>query len=100
GGCLELIRNGARLVRSADDVLEDLKGIAPAEYPAQEPGVRSQESDDRNRTPDLPGLTPDSGPPTPDPCPLTPDLDPPQQRVWELLAARRHADELAREAGL
>ncbi|HVL11602.1 MAG TPA: DNA-processing protein DprA, partial [Gemmata sp.] len=27
-GCLELLRGGARLVRSADDVIEDLKGIA------------------------------------------------------------------------
>src|SRR5580698_11511998 len=26
-GCLELIRNGARLVRSADDVIEDLRGL-------------------------------------------------------------------------
>ena len=31
-GCLELIRKGARLVRNADDVIEDLKGIAVPEY--------------------------------------------------------------------
>ena len=31
-GCLELIRKGARLVRNADDVIEDLKGISAADY--------------------------------------------------------------------
>src|SRR4029450_4275023 len=33
-GCLELIRKGARLVRSVDDFLDDVRGIAPPDPPA------------------------------------------------------------------
>lgn len=78
-GCLELIRKGARLVRSADDVLEDLRGIAPPDPPPM-------------KRPRAESPPPPTGPP--------PNLDPVQQRVWDALGSPRHADELSRELGL
>ena len=87
-GCLELIRNGARLVRSADDVLEDLKGIAAPEYGRPEPAPKP---------PDLFDHIPER-PPESEPIPAPPPtLEPASQRVWDALAGRRHADELARD---
>jgi DNA processing protein len=98
-GCLELIRNGARLVRTADDVLEDLKGIATPEYGKQASGGRQPPGatlfdDAQDKTQSDPGANApaSTGPP--------PDLDPTQLRVWEALASRRHGDELAREVGV
>ena len=90
-GCLELIRNGARLVRSADDILEDLKGIATPEYGANAKprGSKRFEARDEVQTPVAP------------PPPEVPTiLDPTHLRIWELLESRRHGDELAREAAL
>jgi DNA processing protein len=84
-GCLELIRNGARLIRSAQDVIEDLKGLAITEPPAVAP-------------------TPWMGAPEPTPAaepanlPLPlPQLEPLQRQLFEALSSKRHADELARE---
>lgn len=78
-GCLDLIRKGAKLVRDADDILEDLRGIAPPDLP---PAIRSTP---RVNTPNLFDM----------PAPV--GLDPLQQQLWELLAdGVRHADELAR----
>lgn len=91
-GCLDLIRKGARLVRSADDVLDDLKGIATAEWGAA--GRRREPEGRRPAAP--PTLFPDSPPAPPPPA----NLDPAQQAVWDLLASKRHGDELAREGGL
>src|SRR6185312_7226531 len=88
-GCLELIRNGARLIRSADDLLDDLKGIAAPEFGAKA----------RPRT--EPALFETSEPPAPPPPPAVPqNLEPVQQCIWDALGSRRHADELARESGL
>jgi DNA processing protein len=89
-GCLELIRKGARLVRSADDILDDLKGIAPPEWG----------SGKRNKQPGSPVSQPTlfAEPPPPPPPPT--NLDTAQQAVWDLLASKRHADELSREAGV
>ena len=105
-GCLELIRNGARLVRSADDILDDLKGIATAEYGEQGRGAGGkgrEQSSKSNLFPDEtpPNLAPGPSPlaPTPPPDP-PPTLDPLQQRVFDLLASRRLGDDLAREAGV
>lgn len=70
-GCLQLIREGAKLVRGVDDVLEELGGSVI------KPGGPA-------------------GPATP-----PPGMDATQLRVWEALAdAPRHLDELARQLGL
>jgi DNA processing protein len=105
-GCLELIRKGARIVRNADDVIEDLKGISVADFgllarenkasgggKQGEPPVReTKENEGENNR----GLTPPARQETP---PLPP-LDPAQQRVYDALAAKRHADELVRELAI
>ncbi|MBY0456689.1 MAG: DNA-processing protein DprA, partial [Gemmataceae bacterium] len=92
-GCLDLIRKGARLVRHADDVLEDLKGIAtgdfgPASGSRQPPVVGGSAAAEKQR------VTP---PPPPPPVPV---LEGVPQRVFDALADKRHADDLARELGL
>lgn len=82
-GCLELIRSGARLIRGPDDLLEDLKGIAtPSPEPPRKPAPALFES--------------------PPPVPAAPprNLEPAHQAIWDLLESKRHADELARGAGL
>jgi DNA processing protein len=86
-GCLELIRKGVRLVRNAEDVLDDLRGIAAPEYGPAHPGGRGGGAPSPRSTPAAPE-------------PPRPALDPAQQRVYDALGARRHADELVRELGL
>lgn len=83
-GCLDLIRKGARLVRSADDVIEDLRGIAPPDPPKAKAVAKPAKLFEPPPAP--------AGPP--------PGLDPVQQRVWDALPQPRHADDLARELGL
>lgn len=87
-GCLELLRNGARLVRSADDVVEDLRGLSTAE-PVPVSDQHQPPKASNNRAADTPRL----------PEPLLP-LDGAQRRVFDALASKRHADELARDLGL
>ncbi len=91
-GCLELIRKGARLIRNADDVIEDLKGISTADFTSvasgRQPSVQVTEP---NKQQDKQGATP---------APPMPPLDPVQQRVFDALATKRHADELTRELSL
>jgi DNA processing protein len=93
-GCLELIRKGARLIRNADDVIEDLKGIAAADFGHLAPPERQRRS----------GATATESPrpaaEAPAPPPPLPALDATQQRVYDALGAKRHADELVRELGL
>jgi DNA processing protein len=93
-GCLDLIRKGARLVRSAADVIEDLKGIATPEYgPAKHKRAATLFDD-------APGVDSDEPPiPAPEQAPA-PQLEGTQARVYDALASKRHADELVRELEL
>jgi DNA processing protein len=79
-GSLQLLRNGARLIRDIDDLLEDLKGIAPI-GPA--PAAGSEQ-------PKAPSAPP----------PAQPALEPTQSRIWELLGEPKHIDVITRELGL
>ncbi len=81
GGTNRLIRDGARLVRDADDILEDLAGVSSSQghLPAGStiPGAQA----------------PASTPP--------PGLDETQQRLWDQLAdGPRHIDDLVRAVGV
>lgn len=74
-GSLRLLRNGAKLIRDVDDLLEDMKGLKSSILPvAREVG---------------------SSPPAPPPV-----LDPTQQRLWDCLTEPRHQDEITRTLGL
>ena len=72
-GSLHLLRQGARLVRHADDILEDLQAL-----PALDPAASA--------------ATVPPGPP--------PNLDDTQRRIWEALEERRTVDELSRQMQL
>lgn len=87
-GCLELIRKGARLIRNADDVIEDLKGIAAADFAHLERPRRGG-----SPATEAPPVEVSAPPPLP-------ALDAVQQRVYDALGAKRHADELVRELGM
>jgi DNA processing protein len=69
-GSLHLLRQGAKLVRHADDILEDLQGL-PALAPAAPAAPASP-----------------------------PELDGPQRGLWEALEERRNVDELTRQLQL
>jgi DNA processing protein len=98
-GCLELIRTGAALVRDADDVIEEIRGLRPADpppRPARADGGRQTSVPSRGQPPQ-----PQQGADVPRPPKAAPpNLDPVQQKVWDALAEPRHADEVARESGL
>ena len=87
-GCLELLRKGARLVRSAEDILEDLQGVSPPDAPI--PVTKRQPAT-------LFDAEPNSAPAPQSPTEPPPYLDEVQRRIWDILAEPRHADELARE---
>jgi DNA processing protein len=72
-GTNELLRKGAILVRGADDVREELEGVAAV---ARRPEAAA-------------------------PAPPPPGLDDGQRRIWEFLAGPpRHLDEMARQLGI
>ena len=82
-GCLELIRNGARLIRGVDDLLEDLKGIAqPVPEEPRKPKPALFETAEAA------------------PAPVAPPLDPSHRAIWDMLTEKRHADELSRGTGI
>jgi DNA processing protein len=75
-GVLELLRHGARLVRHADDIIEDLEGIPPPVPPPDD------DRPEQNK---------------PEIALLPPELDPVQQRIWDFLVEQpRHVDEITR----
>jgi DNA processing protein len=77
GGTNELLRQGAILCRDADDILEELLGLAAM--------------NDR---------APASAPPPPA-APPPPPLDATERRVWDFLAAEpRHLDDMVQALGL
>src|SRR6185436_11750385 len=85
-GTNQLLKDGARLVTSADDILEELRGVghgfaaAPASAPAASTG---------------PAASPDIPPPPP------PDLSPDEAKVYASLTAEPlHVDDLAAASGL
>lgn len=81
-GSLRLLRDGAKLIRHADDLLEDLNGLRVSSPPA--------------------GATSELFPPAASPAPPTPPpiTDPTHQKVWDILAESKHADEITRALGL
>ncbi len=95
-GCLELIRKGARLIRNADDLIEDLKGIATHEYNLA-PRPRATPAIDFDGGPQAEQGA--DAPPEPPPAPR-PSLDATQQRIYDALDTKRHADELVRQLSL
>jgi DNA processing protein len=77
-GTLTLLRQGAKLVRHADDVLEDLNGVAPLVPSTGRSSSRRMLQ---------------AAPP--------PDLDDIQRKIWDFLAEKsRHVDEITRQLGL
>lgn len=98
-GCLHLLRQGARLIRNVQDLLEDLHALpapaipgtadlfdplpppaAPSAPLSSSPSDKPQPTDDRHHPP---------------PPPVPPQLLP----LWERLGQPRHIDDLARDLG-
>jgi len=89
-GCLELIRKGARMIRSVEDILEDLKGLSPPDLPKPIAKPRARSLFDAE--PNIPAPQESQGRPPA-------GLDEIQMKVWELLAEPVQADVLSRELG-
>jgi DNA processing protein len=77
-GSLQLLRNGARLIRDVDDLLEDLNGIAPIAPPATD------------------AATAQSSPAVAE----KPVLEPNPSKIWDFLSEPKHVDEISRELEL
>lgn len=77
-GALQLLRKGAKMVRHARDVIDDLNGIAPI---VEQPSLFDAPT---------PGPTAPPAPPS--------DLKPLEQAIWDCLEAPRTVDELCRHA--
>jgi len=80
-GTLRLLREGARVVRDVDDILDDLAGITAvsAALPA---GQKDAEPAPAADAPPPPGLGDD------------------EQRIWNVLDSQKHVDELVRTLGI
>ncbi|MHB1425032.1 MAG: DNA-processing protein DprA [Gemmataceae bacterium] len=77
GGTNELIRKGAVLCRGVEDILEELHGVSAMAVAEQKAAAAPP---------------PPSGPP--------PGLDENQRRIWEMLTAACHPDQLVQSLGL
>lgn len=92
-GCLELIRKGVRLVRDADDILEDLKGIAPVE-------VRQKESSLFENLESIPKAESNNRPArderSAESAQIPAGLDESQMKIWAALDRQLSLDELTR----
>jgi DNA processing protein len=94
GGCHALLRQGAVLCRSVDDVLEEVRGVSwmATEERAAEQARKANDS-----------IAPVARKPAPAPAGAEPPtgLDEPQRRVWEFLGGgSRAVDEVARHLGM
>jgi DNA processing protein len=85
-------------VRSADDVIEDLQGLSGNRK--EEKGDGKQGTGDRKQAAGDRTAEHEEHPTPESAVPRVPELSPTEQRVFDALATRRHADELARELGL
>ncbi|MCS7021882.1 MAG: DNA-processing protein DprA [Gemmataceae bacterium] len=119
-GCLALLRQGARLIRNVQDLLEDLQGLTGApEFQAtrsrtadlltdlpvdQEPATGVTAHAASASSPGTPSQPPQKGSPTPITPTATaphnsPPVDSPLHAIWSCLPEPRHVDELARLLG-
>jgi DNA processing protein len=81
-GTLKLLRDGARLIRNVDDLLEDLEGIAPMPVQGE------------------PKTAPAEEPKSPPPPKIPNGLDSLQTQIWECLSEPKQIDVLTRELKL
>ncbi len=101
GGCHALLRSGAILCRSVDDILEELHGVSTVIQQAAQTREPLATADAPPRVPQR-----QTGTPAPQAAPQAPAGPPPgldenQQRIWELLeGATRSVDELAQQLGI
>ncbi|MCS6864671.1 MAG: DNA-processing protein DprA [Gemmataceae bacterium] len=96
-GCHELIRQGARLVRHAADVIDDLKSLPLGDFPSVPPASVPSHPSPTHLFADVAG---NAQADVATPVPPRPALDPHQQRLYDALATPRHSDELVRELGV
>ena len=80
-GSLRLLRQGATLIRDADDLLEDLRGIPVPDLERQLAAAADLE--------------------TAAPIPIKPaGMEPQHEKIWEFLEEQRHIDVITRELNL
>jgi DNA processing protein len=77
-GTLKLVRDGAKLIRHARDLLDDLQAVAPLTGPSIEVSAIGSLS----------------------PAQLPPGLDDLQLRIWDFLSETRNVDDIARRVEL
>jgi DNA processing protein len=101
GGTLQLLRDGARLIRNADDLLEDMRGLpAPTHRAEMLAATAGGSLFDRGE----PGVAISSA--SQPPAELAPkeppvELDELQRRIWEFLnGASRSPDDMVQELGV